>query len=244
MTDRHWLPETEGRLTLLMCLGSTEPATREQLECFIMTCGLMNYFEMRETLERLVSSRLIAEKNDRAGVLLSLSEEGRQTLAFFTGRVPPSRRGRILSEAPAWQLRFRREQEAPAALVTREGCPTEMRLLAPDSCAPLLRAVLVLHAPPPDDWRIRWQQAAPVLAHETALLITARREASDALPEGASVVPFAPPAVLLTLTAGDLSLYLRQTDEAAARRTAAAWPDAREAAVSLWHRAMGIEEKL
>ena len=131
MTDRHWLPETEGRLTLLMCLGSTEPATREQLECFIMTCGLMNYFEMRETLEHLVSSRLIAEKNDRAGVLLSLSEEGRQTLAFFTGRVPPSRRGRILSEAPAWQLRFRREQEAPAALVTREGCPTEMRLLAP-----------------------------------------------------------------------------------------------------------------
>lgn len=242
--DRLWLPETEGRLTLLLCLDRTAPATREQLEVFIMTCGLMNYFDLRSNLEDLVSTGHIAERSDRAGVLLTLSEEGQRTLAYFEKRVPQSRRERILAEAPAWQKRFRREQEAPAALITREGRPTEMHLLASDDCAPLLRALLVLHAPPPDDWRVRWQQAAPILSHETlALLRSAGAKAGETLPEDTRIDPFALPAVLLTLRDGDLTLSLRQPDEASARALAAAWPAARADVSALWHRAMGVNEK-
>ncbi|MBQ6174617.1 MAG: DUF4364 family protein [Clostridia bacterium] len=240
--ERLWLPETEGRLTLLLCLDRTAPATREQLVEFIMTCGLMNYFDLCSNLEDLVKTRHITERNDRAGVLLSLSETGERTLAFFADRVPQSRRERILAEAPAWQARFRREQDAPAALVTREGQPTEMHLLAPEDCAPLLRALFVLRGAPPDDWRTRWQQAAPILAHETAAMLdTAQREAGS-LPEGTSVEPFALPAVLLTLTEGDLTLTLRRPDEASARRLASAWPSVRTAVAALWHQAMGMAE--
>ena len=244
--QRSWLPETEGRLTLLLCLEQTAPATREQLEEFIMTCGLMNYFEMRSTLEDLVKTRHIAECRDRAGVLLSLSDEGERTLAFFEDRIPRSRRDRIRREAPAWQARFRREQEAPALLVNREHQPAEMHLLAPEDCAPLLRGLLVLRAAPPRDWRVRWQQAAPILAHETLALLgkTGRPAADDPLPPDTAIEPFALPSVLLTLQTGELTLSLRMSSREEAARLAAAWPEARDGVLSLWRRAMGIEEKL
>ena len=52
------------------------------------------------------------------------------------------------------------------------------------------------------------------------------------------------PSVLLTLQTGELTLSLRVASREEALRLAAAWPEARDGVLSLWRRAMGIEEKL
>ena len=212
--ERTWLPEAETRLTLLYCLRALGPVTGEQLERYLLTNGLVNYFDLRLNLSALVDLGQIDRQEHPAGVLLVPTPAGIRALDSFTGRIPASRREGIDCSAPEWQARFQREQETPAGLLRRESGTQMLHLQLLEDGRTLAELTLPWEGACP---REQWHRAAPGIWRLLLERLT---------PEDGDTGPGTVPA---RLTHGDFTLILDPGSEDLAGRAGRRWPKEAEA---------------
>ena len=178
--ERTWLPEAETRLTLLYCLRALGPVTGGQLERYLLTNGLVNYFDLRLNLSALVELGQVRSGEHPAGVLLVPTPEGLQALEAFTGRIPASRRETIDQTAAAWRDICRRELERPALEEKQADGTTRLRLLLVEDGRTLAELSLPWEGACP---RARWQAAAPAVWRTLLQRLTGEEPGEDPAPE-------------------------------------------------------------
>ena len=235
---RQWLPATESRLTLLFALQALGPVRRDQLERFVLTLGLMNYFDLGENLAQLESLGQTEARPHPAGPLWRLSAAGKLALDTYEGRVPASRREAVLAAAPEWSARFRRAQDAPFFVETDAAGRRSLRLEIVERDRRVLSLTLnPAPAQSPEDWPER----APALWRDLLALLSVEEPADTGSPQ-ATVRPTDEGwATILTHRAPEgprLTLTLWSGTEAEARRTACALVVQEEAAAAAVRRAL------
>lgn len=119
---------TENKLLLLYAVERLGPVTSQQLLRFMVEHGQMNYITLQLSIAELSEAGLLSKRSHELGTLYSLSAEGEETLALFTGRIPPSRR-QCVDEAPeVWRSRFKRERQMLSECTQLEGGDYLVRL--------------------------------------------------------------------------------------------------------------------
>ncbi len=84
MTD----PMTLYKLIVLYMLDQVDfPLTKAQIFDFVLGKEYANYFSLQQATCELIDSKLVESKSLRNSSHLSLTEDGRKTLQYFTGRI-------------------------------------------------------------------------------------------------------------------------------------------------------------
>ena len=240
---RQWLPATESRLTLLFALRALGPVRRDQLERFVLTLGLMNYFDLEENLAQLETLGQIEALPHPAGPRWQLSEAGGLALETYEGRIPVSRREAVLAAAPVWAARFRHAQDAPFFVGTDAEGRRSLRLEIVERNRRLLSVTLT----PAPAWNPEaWPDRAPALWRDLLTLLSSEPAADAPRPAPVALTAegwAASLAVPAALDGADLTLTLWSETEAEARRVAAALVQHADKAVNAVARALEATDK-
>ena len=113
--------QTLYKLIILTMWGKVDFAlTNSQISSFILEEQYTDYFTLQETLADMVSSGLLQARVIRNSTHYTLSESGRETLAYFGNDVSPAIREDIEEYLRKNKLRMR-EENAVAADYRRSG---------------------------------------------------------------------------------------------------------------------------
>lgn len=115
MTKMRRPTETENKLLLLYAADKLGPTTAQQLLVFMVENDAMDYVSIQIGLAELTESGLLRRRAHAAGQLYALSEDGKETLRMFAGKIPHSRAVPIDEAAETFKIRFRRELEMPSS---------------------------------------------------------------------------------------------------------------------------------
>ncbi len=79
------------RLIVLYMIGeSNDPLSNTQITGFILEKEYTNYFVLQETISNLLDSGLILSESVHGNTLYYLTDEGKQTLSYFEGKISDS----------------------------------------------------------------------------------------------------------------------------------------------------------
>lgn len=82
--------DTMYRIMILYMLNKLEyPLTNTQITNFILEKDYTNYFTVQQTLSGLLSSELITAESTHNNTRYRITEEGRETLRFFSDKISP-----------------------------------------------------------------------------------------------------------------------------------------------------------
>lgn len=84
------------KLIVLYMLNKLDfPLTNSQISEFILDKGYTNYFTLQQVLSEMVDSNLIREENTHNRTIYHLTDEGKNTIAFFSNNISPAIRSDI-----------------------------------------------------------------------------------------------------------------------------------------------------
>ncbi|HJD46374.1 MAG TPA: DUF4364 family protein [Candidatus Mediterraneibacter norfolkensis] len=84
------------KLIVLYMLDRVDfPLTTSQLSEFILDKGYTSYFKLQETLSELISSDLLKVETTHNRTLYHLTENGEETIHFFSNKISPAIRQEI-----------------------------------------------------------------------------------------------------------------------------------------------------
>ena len=81
-------PRTLTKLIILYMLDMVEfPLSKAQIFDFVLEKEYTNYFTLQEALHQLEDSGFVSAEQMHSVTLLTITDEGRETLRFFQGRI-------------------------------------------------------------------------------------------------------------------------------------------------------------
>ena len=105
--------DMDMKLMLLFIFEKMEfPLTDSSIsEIIVANPNWMSYMDFRTVIYQLVESRFILRTNQGSDSLYTITQGGKQCLAHFYGKIPPSIREEISSFARENKQKFKRSQE-------------------------------------------------------------------------------------------------------------------------------------
>lgn len=89
-------PFTLYKLIVLYMLDKVDfPLTNAQISDFILDKGYTTYFKLQQALSELAQSGFIREEATHSRTFYHLTEEGEETIRFFSGKISEAIRGDI-----------------------------------------------------------------------------------------------------------------------------------------------------
>ncbi len=111
--ERH-PSDQEQRLVVLFLIGRFGRVSDLQLLQFLFEYDIMRYFDMMIALSELCAQGQCLRTGTDSGSFYRLTDAGRESVSLFSRKIPASVMELMEEHIPAWQERFRREQETPA----------------------------------------------------------------------------------------------------------------------------------
>lgn len=103
-------PLTLYKLIVLYMLNRVSfPLTQSQIGDFILEREYTNYLTLQQAIAELIDAELVTAEVIRNRTQLTITDEGRETLAFFTGRINASIKEDINRYFTANELELRNE---------------------------------------------------------------------------------------------------------------------------------------
>ncbi|MBR6452341.1 MAG: DUF4364 family protein [Lachnospiraceae bacterium] len=108
-------PLTLYKLIVLYMLDQVDfPLTKAQIFDFILDKEYTNYFTLQQASCELIDAALVTSESIRNSSHLRITDEGRDTLRYFEGRVPDAIKAEIKSYFAEKELELRNEVEVLA----------------------------------------------------------------------------------------------------------------------------------
>lgn len=103
-------PLTLYKLIILYMLDQVDfPLTKAQIFCFILDKEYTNYFTLQQASGELIDAGLVESRTIRNSSHLSITEEGKDTLHYFEGRISEAIREDIRTYFKDNELQIRNE---------------------------------------------------------------------------------------------------------------------------------------
>lgn len=160
MTD----PLTQYKLIVLYILDKLNfSLTRSQIFEIIIKKEYTNYFTLQQVIYELNDSGLIAVKTIRNSSHLTITEEGRETLSFFSNRISDSIKEDINNYLKDSKLELRNEVSVQATYYKTTSMDYAARLLVKEKKVDLIDLTLTVPSEEAashicDSWRTKNQE--------------------------------------------------------------------------------------
>lgn len=129
-------------IILYMLTRVTFPLTEAQVEDFILDKGYTGFLSIQQTFAELAESGFVQEKPLGNRTFLILTEEGRQTLAFFSNRIGDAIKKDIDEFLKENELSLRNENSVSAEYYKSTSGEYEARLISRDGDITLMELTL------------------------------------------------------------------------------------------------------
>jgi len=120
-SPKRRISDTENKLRVLFCLDAIGMATQEQLWPFVAQLELMDYVPFCMFVDELLHDGALAEGSRGLENVLYLTQEGREQLSLFSGKVVHADQERIRRFAPAYAAQLNERRQISAAYERTEG---------------------------------------------------------------------------------------------------------------------------
>ena len=121
-SPKRRISDTENKLRVLFCLDAIGMATQEQLWPFVAQLELMDYVPFCMFVDELLHDGALAEGSRGLENVLYLTQEGREQLSLFSGKVVHADQERIRRFAPAYAAQLSARRQITAVYEGAEGC--------------------------------------------------------------------------------------------------------------------------
>lgn len=136
-------PQTLYKLMILYMLSRVNfPLTKAQIGDFILEKGYTNFLTLQQVISELIDADMIKAQTIRNRTHLTLTEEGEQTLSYFSNRISDVIKEQINTYLSENELELRNEVSITADYYKSTSGEYEAHLVAKEKNVPLVDITL------------------------------------------------------------------------------------------------------